>query len=122
MQLALIKAWQHSLCPTALFTLSGSQGARAAFPNRAPASIGPASLPLGTGEDGEGQQPLPGAVGTEEGWGPLVGAAPVECGHSAEQMCCPGKGKCSHQRDGKLPPRGVLGCSAVPDSSGGVTV
>ena len=43
-QLALIKAWQHSLRPTALFTLASGERARMAFANLVAGSICPGSI------------------------------------------------------------------------------
>lgn len=77
-QLALIKAWQHSPCPTALFMLSGRERARAAFPNLVLASICPGSLAaLGEwGRMGKGSQPLPSAAGQRGGMGSSCGSSP----------------------------------------------
>lgn len=57
MQLALIKAWQHSLRPTALFTLADGKRARMAFTNLVAGPIYPGSIAASSkpGEDGEGQ-------------------------------------------------------------------
>lgn len=112
MQLALIKAWQHSPCPTALFTLSGS--ARRFLTWLLLPSAREAWLPLGSGRMGKGSQPLPRAAGHRGGMGSPGGSSPR--GVWPSRCADPGRGKRSHHTEGKLPPHGVLGCSAVPDS------
>lgn len=54
-QLALIKAWQHSLRPTALFTLAGGERAALAFAKLVAGPICPGSIGA-SGEPGEDRE------------------------------------------------------------------